>query len=77
MLQKKKTRVLLLAGLAAFAYYRYSKLSAEQKRDLSNIIKVKGKKLYDQYVPRHIKNMFYQNNELLNFDYGENSDYPG
>ena len=49
---------LLLAGLAAFAYYKYSKLSPEDKRNLAGTIKEKGKKLYDQYVPDELKKVF-------------------
>ena len=49
---------MLIAGLAAFAYYKYSKLSEEQKRNLVGDLKEKGKKLYDQYAPEEIKNMF-------------------
>ncbi len=46
----------LLAAAAAFAYYKYSKMSEEQKRDLINNLKQKGQKLYDQYVPDALKN---------------------
>lgn len=49
---------LLLAGLAAFAYYKYSKLSPEKKNDLTGTIKEKGKQLYDKYVPDELKNIF-------------------
>ncbi len=49
---------LLLAGLAAFAYYKYSKLSPEDKSNLVATIKEKGKKLYDQYLPDRLKNFF-------------------
>lgn len=49
---------LLLAGLAAFAYYKYSKLSPDDKSNLIATIKEKGKKLYDQYLPNELKNFF-------------------
>ena len=42
---------IIIAALAAFAYYKYSKLTPEQKRDLVNKLKGKGQKLYDDYVP--------------------------
>lgn len=58
MIQNKKTGSLLLAGLAAYAYYKYSKMSPEQKKDLTGNIKQKGKDLYDKYVPAEIKNLF-------------------
>jgi hypothetical protein len=48
----------ILAAIAAFAYYKYSKLSEEQKRDLVNNLKQKGQKLYDQYIPQNLKNNF-------------------
>jgi len=47
---------IFLAALAAFAYYKYSKLTAEQKRDMMNKLKAKGQRLYDEYVPENIKN---------------------
>ena len=46
---------LVLAGLAAFAWYKYSKMSADEKRSMVNNLKEKGKKLYDQYVPANMK----------------------
>ncbi|CAN5369652.1 hypothetical protein BH20BAC1_BH20BAC1_20000 [soil metagenome] len=49
---------LLLAGLAAFAYYKYSKLSPEKKQDLTKTLKEKGQKLYDEYVPDELKKVF-------------------
>lgn len=49
---------LLLAGLAAYAYYKYSKMTAEQKRDIVDNLKQKGQQLYDQYVPAELKQRF-------------------
>ena len=46
----------LVAALAAFAYYKYSRLTQDQKRELANNLKQKGKQLYDQYVPETFKN---------------------
>ncbi len=58
MTQKRMPKgSLLLAGLAAFAYYKYSKLSPEKKQDLTQTLKDKGQKLYDEYVPDELKNM--------------------
>ena len=42
---------LLLAGLAAYAVYKYSRMSSEEKRTLVSNLKTKGKKMYDRYVP--------------------------
>ena len=49
---------LLLAGLAAFAYYKYSKMSEEEKRNIVGDLKAKGQKLYDEYAPEELKKMF-------------------
>ncbi len=52
---------IILATLAAFAYYKYSKLSENKKRDLVNNLKQRGQKLYDQYIPENVKNKFAEN----------------
>ncbi len=52
MLQKKTG--LILAGLAAYAAYKYSKMSADQKTSLME----KGKRLANQYLPDNLKNIF-------------------
>lgn len=57
MLQRK-TGGLLLAGLAAYAYYKYNKMSAQEKEDLVGNLKEKGKKMVDQYLPENLKNIF-------------------
>jgi hypothetical protein len=51
------TGSLLLAGVAAFAYYKYSQMSEQQRKDLVNNWKERGQKLYDDYVPENVKNM--------------------
>jgi len=45
---------LLLAGLAAYGYYKYSKMNDQQKRDL----KEKGKKFIDDNIPDSLRNVF-------------------
>lgn len=57
---KGATGGLLLAGLAAFAYYKYSKMSQEEKDNLMAGLKEKGQKLYDEYMPASVKDMFAQ-----------------
>ena len=42
---------LLLAGAAAFAYYKYSKMSPEQRKDLVGGLKDKATKLFGQFMP--------------------------
>jgi hypothetical protein len=50
--------LLILGAIAGFAYYKYSKMSADQKRDMMNNLKEKGKKMYDDYVPNNLKDTF-------------------
>jgi len=59
MLPNKKlsTGGLVLAGLAAFAWYKYSKMSSQEKEDMIGGLKEKGQKLYDEYVPQNVKDM--------------------
>lgn len=45
----KSPATLLLAGAAAFAYYKYSKMSPEQKKDLVGGLKDKATKLFEQF----------------------------
>ncbi|MDB5202195.1 MAG: hypothetical protein JWQ27_1604 [Ferruginibacter sp.] len=49
---------LLLAGLAAYAAYKYSKMSPDQKENLFGGLKEKGRKLVDQFVPEDVKSKF-------------------
>ena len=62
MRKKGGIGTLLLAGAAAFAYYKYSKMSEEQKRNMVNGIKEKGKRFYDESVPQNVKNIFSKSN---------------
>ena len=53
-INKKSNAPLLLAGLAAFAYYKFNKMSPEKKSEL----KQKGMDLVDKYVPQSLKDVF-------------------
>ena len=53
-----KTLFLAGAGLAIYAAYKYSKMTEEQKNDLMNSLKEKGKVLVDRLVPEDIKTKF-------------------
>lgn len=53
----KSSAPLLLAGLAAFALYKYKKMSPEKKNEL----KGKGKDLIDKYIPDSLRNFFTKN----------------
>lgn len=55
MLSKKGT--VLLAGLAALAYYKYHKMTPEEKAELKNSVKKTGQKIIDQ-LPEDLKNIF-------------------
>jgi hypothetical protein len=48
----KSPLTMLLAGAAAFAYYKYSKMSPEQKKDLVNGLKDKASKWFGQVMPK-------------------------
>lgn len=57
---------LLLAGAAAYAYYKYSQMSEEQKKNLVSGWKEKGKKFYDENIPQNIKDMLGKKNPISN-----------
>ncbi len=50
--KKLPAGALLVAGAAAFAFYRYSKMSTEEKSKIVSDLKEKGKNFYDKYLPR-------------------------
>ena len=58
MLNNRNALVLAGAGLALYAAYKYSKMTPDQKNELINSLKEKGKSLADKYVPEDIKNQF-------------------
>ena len=53
-INRKSNAPLLLAGLAAFAYYKFNKMSPEQKNEL----KERGRGLADKYLPQNLRDMF-------------------
>ncbi|MEJ7680403.1 MAG: hypothetical protein WKG06_21630 [Segetibacter sp.] len=69
---------LLAAGLAAFAYYKYSKMSEEQKRNMVSDLKEKAQNLYDQYMPPEIKDFFAKKGPAnTESRFGEGGGYTG
>lgn len=50
-----KLGALILGGVAAYAYYKYSKMSVQEREDMVNNLKQRGKKLYEDYVPSDLK----------------------
>jgi len=83
MIQNKKGPAggLLLAGLAAYAYYKYSQMSSEEKENLVSDLKAKGQKFYDDYMPEQVKSMFAKSTGTATADanpyFGEGSSYTG
>ena len=80
MIQNKKFSggALLIAGAAAFAWYKYSKMSEDEKSKLVGDLKEKGQKLYDQYMPEEVKNIFAKKGSATagaESHFGEGSDY--
>lgn len=57
MARKGGALPLLLAGLAAWGYYKYSKMSEDQKRNLVGDLKEKGKRFYDENIPQNVKDL--------------------
>lgn len=57
MTKKGGTIPLLLAGLAAWGYYKYSKMSEAEKKNLVSGWKEKGQKFYDENIPQNVKDM--------------------
>jgi hypothetical protein len=56
MTQKQKiSDILVIAGLAAFAYYKYSRLSEEEKKNIVNDIKETGRNIMKEMIPEGIK----------------------
>ncbi|MEP6846091.1 MAG: hypothetical protein ABI861_08805 [Panacibacter sp.] len=51
-----KIGALVIGGLAAYAYYRYAKMSVEEKREIVETLKKRGKEMYDEYMPAELKN---------------------
>lgn len=58
MLRNRKTGAFVLAGLAAFAYYRYSKMTPGERTQLTSTLKDKAKSLVDQLIPGGLGNVF-------------------
>ena len=56
--KKIPSGTLLAAGLAAFAYYKYSKMSEDEKGKLVGNIKDQAQKLYEEYAPAQLKDLF-------------------
>ena len=76
MRNKSSFTTLLLAGAAAYAYYKYSKMTPEQRKSLVGNLKQKGKDLMDEYLPGSMKSGFNRGaTASANDRYGDGNDY--
>ena len=76
MRNKSSFTTLLLAGAAAYAYYKYSKMTPEQKKSLVGNLKQKGKDLMDEYLPGSMKSGFNRGaTASANDRFGDGNDY--
>ncbi len=58
MTQKGKiTEVLIVAAIAAFGYWRYSKMTAQEKQKIQSDIKEIGEKAIKELLPEGIKSL--------------------
>jgi hypothetical protein len=48
--KKSSLTTLLLAGAAAYAYYKYSKMTPEQRKNFVGNLKQKGRDFVDNYM---------------------------
>ena len=60
---------LALAGLAAFAAYKYTKMTPDQKRELGNTLKEKGRKIFGSFMP--------EKQPASSQGFGQSSNYSG
>ena len=62
IMKNKKTSALILAGAAAFAYYKYSKMTPDEKTKFVSTLKEKGSGLLSNLVPGGLGNLFTKSN---------------
>ncbi len=65
MARNRSVKPLVLAGLAAAAYYAYTKMTPEQKENLLGSIKKQGKDLMDKLWPSGMESMKPQTNSEM------------
>lgn len=58
IMNNKKTSAIVLAGVAAFAYYKYSKMNPAEKEKMKKLVKEKGGDLLASMLPFGLKNVF-------------------
>jgi hypothetical protein len=75
MRNKSSLTTLLLAGAAAYAYYKYSKMTPEQRKSFVGNLKQKGKDLMDEYMPGSMRSGFNNATAAANDRFGDGNDY--
>ncbi len=53
--KEKLSDILVIAGLAAFAYYKYSKLTSEEKSKIVSDIRETGRNIIKEMIPDQVK----------------------
>lgn len=53
--KEKVSDILVIAGLAAFAYYKYTKLSSAEKEKMVEDLKETGRNIVKELIPQEIK----------------------
>lgn len=53
--KERYSDILVIAGLAAFAYYKYSKLTSAEKENIINDLKETGRNIVKELIPEQIK----------------------
>lgn len=72
---KSSFTTLLLAGAAAYAYYKYSKMTPEERNGFVNNLKQKGRDLFEQYMPSSKSRGATAGTAAANERFGDGSDY--
>lgn len=53
--KEKLSDILVIAGIAAFAYYKYSKLTSEEKSKIVRDIRETGRNIIKEMIPEEVK----------------------
>lgn len=53
--KEKLSDILVIAGLAAFAYYKYSKLTHEEKSKMVSDLRETGRNIIKEFIPDEVK----------------------
>ncbi len=53
--KEKLSEILVIAGIAAFAYYKYSRLTSEEKSKIVSDIKDTGRNIIKELIPEEVK----------------------